>query len=146
MTETPTGDSLHENAMQTSASRPHSILLSCALSLALSFWDIGSTLSDDDITNDAEFSTLLLLFSVVPIVFTAAAFFRRNWGRIGMAALSVFGLLAAPLLMLVDKELVGPLDAGSLIYAAAEVVIVASLFVPSSNTWYRRARQASTPA
>jgi peptidoglycan/LPS O-acetylase OafA/YrhL len=125
--------------MNGSTTRPRTVAAGCAVSVAISVWDIASAISDEDLTETPDFLALLLVLSIVPVIFTVAAFLRRNWGRVGLAAVTVLGLLALPLLMFVEEEMRGPIDAEAVLYAIAGVVIIVLLFMPASNTWYRSA-------
>jgi hypothetical protein len=126
--------------MNASGERPWTVALGCAVSLAISVWDVISSLNDEALQESRLFMALLLALTVIPFIFTIAAFFRRNWARIGLAVLTVLGLLSVPLFALFLEEAMGPLDAETLIYSIAEVIVLVLLFVRPSNAWYRSAR------
>jgi uncharacterized membrane protein len=126
--------------MNTSVERPWTVALACAVSLGITIWDVISSVTDEGL-EEAQFAmALLLALTVIPFIFTIAAFFRRNWARIGLAVLTVLGLLSVPLFALFLEEAMGPLDAETLIYSIAEVIVLVLLFVRPSNAWYRSAR------
>jgi hypothetical protein len=125
--------------MNTSVERPWTVALACAVSLGITIWDVISSVTDEGL-EEAQFAmALLLALTVIPFIFTIAAFFRRNWARIGLAVLTVLGLLSVPLFALFLEEAMGPLDAETLLYSIAEVMVLVLLFVRPSNAWYRKA-------
>jgi hypothetical protein len=126
--------------MNTSVERPWTVALACAVSLGITIWDVISSVTDEGL-EEAQFAmALLLALSVIPFIFTIAAFFRRNWARIGLAVLTTLGLLSVPIFALFWKEMMGPLDAETLLYSVAEAFVLVLLFVRPSNAWYRSAR------
>lgn len=129
--------------MNGGIARPWTVALGCAVSLAISVWDIANAVSDEEIVQSRGFLALLLALSMIPVIFTIAAFVRRNWGRIGLAVITALGVVSFPFLMLLGEEAAGPLDAETMLYAFADVVVIVLLFVPLSNDWYRSPRAES---
>jgi peptidoglycan/LPS O-acetylase OafA/YrhL len=124
--------------MNRSASRPWTVALGCAVSFAISVWDLVSSFPDDEIVESHGFLALVLALSIVPVIFTLAAFFRRNWARIVLAVLTALSFVSVPLFAFFSEEAAGPLDTETVLYAIAEVIVVVLLFAPASNDWYRR--------
>ena len=114
------------------------VALGCAVSLAISVWDIVSWISEEELADSHYFLALLLAMTFIPVIFTLAAFFRRNWARIALAVLTALGLVSAPLFAIFWKEMAGPIDTQTVLYSIAELVVIVLLFVPASNEWYRR--------
>lgn len=117
--------------------------MGCAVSLAISVWDIANAVSDEEIVQSRSFLALLLALSMILVIFTIAAFVRRNWGRIALAVITALGVVSLPFLMLLGEEAAGPLNAETMLYAFAGVVVIVLLFLPLSNDWYRRRRAES---
>jgi hypothetical protein len=126
--------------MHRSIERPWTIALACAASFAISVWDVVSSVSGGESIDSHFFLALLVALIILPVIFTFAAFFRRNWGRIALAVITGLGLVSVPLFALFLEEMAGPLDSEAVLYAIAETVVIALLFVPVSNKWYRRSR------
>lgn len=115
--------------------------MACAVSLAVCTWDIAWVISDEEVFESRSFLAVLLALNTIPLVFTFAAFFKRNWGRIILAVITALGALALPFVMLLGEEAGGgPLDAETVLYSLAEVTVIVLLFAPASNRWYRRPR------
>lgn len=125
-------------AMTEGVTRPWTVLLGCAVSLAISVWDIATSVSDEGIVESRSFLMLLLVLSMIPVFFTLAAFFGRNWARIALALLTALSIASVPLFGLVGEEMAVPLDAETMLYAFADIIVIVLLFVPASNAWYRR--------
>jgi hypothetical protein len=123
--------------------RPGTIVLACAASLAISVYDFVSTITDGELLEMPEVLALILVPSVIPIVFTIASFLRRNWGRIALAVLTALGAVSFPALLFFQPDLVADTP-GSLVqealYAVTEALVAVCLFLPASNAWYRTAR------
>jgi hypothetical protein len=124
--------------MNEGATRPWTVALGCALSLGISVWDIATAVFDEEIVEYLSFLVLLLVLSVIPIIFTLAAFFRRNWGRIVLAVIAVLSVASVPLFGLLGEEMAVPFDTETVLYAFANGVVVMLLFLPASNDWYRK--------
>jgi hypothetical protein len=126
--------------MNSSVERPWTVALACAVSVGITVWDVISSATDEELQESQLFMALVLALTVIPLVFTFAAFFRRNWARIGLAVITALGLLSVPLFALFLQETMGPLDAEIVLYSIAEIIVLVLLFVRPSNAWYRRAR------
>lgn len=113
------------------------------MSLAISVWDVVSAVSEEESVESYYFLSLLAALTILPVIFTLAAFFRRNWGRIALAVITGLGLVSVPLFALFFEELAGPLDAETVLYTVAEIVVIVLLFVPVSSKWYRRSPASS---
>lgn len=131
-----------------SGERPWTVTTGCAISIAILVWNLVSAVSDELLAEMggllALLMVLLLALGVVPMIFTIAAFFRRNWGRIGLAVMTALGVLAVPFVMHLGQEMVETIDAETVLYAIADVVAVVFLFMPASNEWYRNRFAAET--
>jgi hypothetical protein len=128
--------------MNGSVERPWTVALGCAVSLATSIWDVVSWVSEPEVVESYGFRALLLALAVIPVLFTLAAFFRRNWGRIVLAIVVALGFVSIPLLALFGEKVAELLDAETVLYSIAEVVFIVLLFMPASNAWYRRSRRS----
>lgn len=122
--------------MNTDSSRPWTVTLACVLSLAISIWDIVGSVTDQELVESLGLLAFVLALSVVPLIFTFAAFHRRNWGRIVLAVITALGIVSVPVLMLLDAA--GPVDAETVIYAVVDIAATGLLFVPTSSAWYRQ--------
>jgi hypothetical protein len=128
--------------MNQNNTRPGAVLLACVVSLAILVWDVISTVADGELLETPVFLALALVLIMIPLVFTVAAFLRRNWGRIVLAVMSVLGVVSFPLLLWLQRDLVADTAASlvqSALYAAAEALVAVLLFLPASNAWYRAA-------
>jgi hypothetical protein len=125
-----------------STSRPWPVASACALSLAVSVWDVASAISHEDVVGSPGLLVLILALTLVPVLLTVAAFLQQNWARIILAVISTFGILAIPIIMIVGEETAGAIDTETVLYALADALLIVLLFLPASNVWYR-ARSAS---
>lgn len=125
------------------AGRPWTVALGCAVSLAISIWDIVSSMPDEEIAESPAFVAIVVSLSLIPALFTLAAFHRRNWARIAVAIITALGLVSIPLLTLFWEEMAGPWDAETALYTLAEIVVIVLLFAPASNEWYRHQPSAA---
>jgi hypothetical protein len=124
--------------MNESVERPWTVALGCAIGLALFVWDIVSSISEQD----TSVRIFFLAVAIIPVPFTLAAFFRRNWGRIVLAIIAALGFVSVLLLPLFGDDMAGLFEAEFVIYSIAEIAFIVLLFVPASNAWYRRSREA----
>lgn len=129
--------------MNEVVTRPWTVVLGCAMSLAISLWDVATSLSDKEIVESRTFLLLLLVLSMIPVIFTLAAFFRRNWARVVLGVLTALSIASIPLFKLLDEEMAVPLNAETVLRALADVLVIVFLFLPASNAWYRRTRAQS---
>jgi hypothetical protein len=124
--------------MSESGKRPWTVLSACVVSVGISVWDIVSSMSEEaELIDSGYFLALLAALMLIPLLFTIAAFFRRNWGRIGLAVITVLAFLSVPLFALFPEMGTLSIDAETVLYSVAEVVVLVLLFVPPSNAWYR---------
>jgi hypothetical protein len=134
--------------MNGSVTRPWTVTTGCAISITIFVWNFVSAGSDELLAEMggllALLLPLLLALGIVPMIFTIAAFFRRNWGRIGLVVIAALDVLAVPFVMHLEQEMVEPIDAETVLYAIAGVLAVVLLFMPASNEWYRN-RFAAEP-
>jgi peptidoglycan/LPS O-acetylase OafA/YrhL len=130
--------------MDRSIERPWTVALGCAVSLAISVWDVVSSISEEELVDSHYFLALLVAMTVIPVIFTLAAFFRRNWARIALAVLTAIGLVSAPLFAMFWEDMAGPIDTETVLYSITELVVIVLLFVPASNEWYRRSLAPSS--
>lgn len=120
---------------------PWTVALACAVSLAVCIWDITAAVSDEEVFESRSFLAILLALNTIPLVFTFAAFFRRNWGRIVLTVITALGALTLPFVMLSGEQAGDvPVDVEAVLYSLAEVTVIVLLFAPRSNSWYRRPR------
>jgi hypothetical protein len=129
--------------MKQYETRPGTIVLACAASLAIWLYDVVSTVTDGELLEMPQLLVSMLVLSVIPLVLTVAAFLRRNWGRIALAVMTALGAVSFPALLFFQPDLVAD-TAVSLVrealYAVAEALVAVCLFLPASNAWYRTAR------
>ena len=130
-------------AMSENRRPPWAVSLACAISLSVCIWDIALVVLDKELIESAGFLIALLALNMIPLVFTLAAFVRRNWGRIVLVVLTALGALTLPFVMLSADHAYGTVDAETVLYTFAEVTIIVLLFVPASNRWYRKPRVQS---
>jgi hypothetical protein len=129
--------------MNSSMTRPWTVTLGCALSLGISGWDIATAVSVEELIAPPGFVTSLLLVSMFPIIFAVAAFLRRNWGRLLLAAMAALEILSIPLFAAWGEEAAGSIDMENMLYTSAAAAVVVLMFLPESNDWYRRPRAES---
>lgn len=125
--------------MKERSSRPWSVTGACAISLTLSAYDMFCAMSGEKVEDMPYLDEALLALNLVPVMFTAAAYLGRRWGRMGLLAVTALGLLAWPLLMLLDEQWVQELGLEALLYSIAGVMVLVLLLLPPSGEWYRRA-------
>lgn len=129
--------------MNESPKPPWTVWLACAASLAVCIWDIAWLVSDEEAVESMSFLAVLLVLNAIPVVFTFAAFLKRNWGRLSLAVITVLGASTLPFVMFSEGG--EPIDTETVVYSLTEVAIVVLLFVPVSNKWYRKPRCWSPP-
>jgi hypothetical protein len=134
--------------MNANVTRPWTVAAACAVSLGITVWDIVSTVSDEELLTMKGFAALIVALSLIPIIFTLAAYFRRNWGRIVLTIITALALLVVPALLLIEMGVPALLqlepgeqiiDIEIVLYAIAEAIVIVLLFMPASNAWYREA-------
>jgi hypothetical protein len=116
------------------------VAVACAVSLVLCVWDIFLAVSGEEIEDMPYFRAVLVAFNLIPAVFTAAAYQGRHWGRIGLLVVTALGVLALPLVILLEGEWMQAIDVETVLYSAAGVVVIVLLMLPTSGAWYRTAR------
>src|SRR5262245_43831820 len=124
--------------MDEPLTRPWTVTLGCALSVAICAWDIVDIAADPELLESVGWLALILTLPVLPLIFTTAAFLRRKWGRIVMAVIAALGVVCVPVLMLLETG--GPVDGETVLYAVVDVGAVVLLYLPLSNAWYRQPR------
>ena len=125
--------------MKEKTTRPWTVAVACAVSLVLCVWDIFWAVSGEEVEEMRYFEAVLVAFNLIPVVFTAAAYLRRHWGRIGLLVVTALGLLALPLVMFVEGEWVRETSAETVLYSVAGIVVIVLLMLPASGAWYRNA-------
>jgi hypothetical protein len=113
-----------------SEERPWTVTLGCVINFALAFFSILLAAADTEV--NAAAVLLITVFTAIPVTFTLGAWFRRDWGRILLAVIT--GL---PLLVF---EVTGKAwSLSQVVFLVVDLTVIALLFLPASNQWYRPA-------
>lgn len=130
--------------MNPGDARPGVVTLACVISIGLTASELAWLFLDDVGQGDQIDVSILLGLAVVlglPLLFAPPAFFRRNWGRIGLIVCAAVGVLSVPLVLVLDGTSSLLESAASalanLLYLVAQVLIVVLLLLPQSTRWYR---------
>jgi hypothetical protein len=82
---------------------PWTVSLGCAVSLAVCIWDIAWAVSDEEVFDSRSFLAILL------------------------------GASTLPLAVLFEEEVAGSVDAETVLYSLAEIIVLVLLFARASN-------------
>lgn len=119
--------------MKERASRPWTVVVACAVSLVLCVWAIFWAVTGEEVEDMQYFEAVLVAFNLVPVTLTAAAYLGRRWGRIGLLVVTALGILALPLVMILEAAWAQDLDAETVLYSVAGIVVIVLLMHPTSG-------------